>query len=312
MVLLLHTGVEKRHMPIDNADVTAYFLIGGIAIPLFFMTSGYLLANKNATLKYRIRKITGILLFTLITCLIWTVWGAIRGRTTEFIGTLAHDYLLSFFQIGPFYVFWYFGAMIIIYAILPLIQKVIHSKYFLESILALLGICTVMCILDVRFLLEKKYVIQTFRIWYWLFYFMLGAYVRLNEYKFKKVKWWHAILACFAFVFFGRIVSAGGNEYLFGSIPCILYALLTFCACLNCKIQNSVIIDKLSHCFLPVYAWHIIILQALFQRPPMTLIEASFSPFIAVPLEFLFATAIIVSLSLVVMKIPYMDKLFRI
>lgn len=310
MVLLLHTGLVRGFC--GYTTVLETYFIGGIAIPLFFMTSGYLMVNKDSSIKYRIRKAAGILLFVFLTCLIWTLWDTLRGRTTDFISTLSHIYILSFFQKGPFFVFWYFGAMILIYAVLPIIHRIIYGKYFLISLVSLLCLCTIICTLNVKFLFEKKYVIQTFRIWYWIFYFMLGAYVRLNQRKFSKIRGWQAFLACIVFVFFGRLVSGGGIEYLFGSIPCVIYALLAFSSCINFKVQNSLVIKNLSQCFLPVYAWHMFVLDKLFKYLPVNLIEASLPPILAIFLEFIFAAAIIVSLSLILIRIPFINKLFRI
>lgn len=65
MVLLLHTGVVRGWSG-GYGPVPEVYQIAGIAMPLFLMASGYLLAGKTATLKYCARKIWGILRFTFI------------------------------------------------------------------------------------------------------------------------------------------------------------------------------------------------------------------------------------------------------
>ena len=46
MVLMLHVNVFKDWS--RTGSTGAYYALAGIAIPLFFMTSGYLMANKAA------------------------------------------------------------------------------------------------------------------------------------------------------------------------------------------------------------------------------------------------------------------------
>lgn len=70
MVLMLHTGVIRHFTSsYDYTSVPEVYMIAGIAIPLFFMVSGFLLVNKQVDRKYITNKILGILRFTLIICL---------------------------------------------------------------------------------------------------------------------------------------------------------------------------------------------------------------------------------------------------
>ena len=108
MVLMLHVNVFKDWSGTGNTE--AYYALAGIAIPLFFMTSGYLMANKQTDWKYAARKIWGILRFTLIICL--TIY-AIDYVT---YGKAHFQFPECYIQRGGLAVFWYFGAMIIIYA----------------------------------------------------------------------------------------------------------------------------------------------------------------------------------------------------
>ena len=71
MVLLLHTGVARHCSSIDYTSVPQVYLIAGIAIPMFFMVSGYLLSTKEPSFAYSARKTFGILKFTFIMCAGW-------------------------------------------------------------------------------------------------------------------------------------------------------------------------------------------------------------------------------------------------
>ena len=169
-----------------------------------------------------------------------------------------------------------------------------------------------MCVTDVACLFEKNHIIQPLRIWYWLLYFLLGAWTRQNQERFRRINWDYALIACICFVIFGKYVKAGGNEYLFGSIPCIAYAFITFMACVNTKITDSKVIAELSQCFLPVYAIHNILLGIFFSHQPMPMIESTFCPQIAIAIQYLIVSTIIVSISLVLMHTKYIKSLFRI
>ena len=57
MVLMLHVNVIRGWCGYET--IAVFFALPGIAIPLFFMVSGYLLADKSVEWKYRRRKIWG-------------------------------------------------------------------------------------------------------------------------------------------------------------------------------------------------------------------------------------------------------------
>lgn len=313
MVLLLHVGVI-RGLSLICCQVPEIYLLAGIAIPLFFMVSGYLLSSKNVSIEYCSRKIWGIIRFVLIVCILYGVLRLLMGRLDflSAISAIVNNFLKGFIQRGEFGVFWYFGAMLIIYTLLPVLHYVINSRYLQYVIVALWLISTLMCFLDVRFRFEKQYIPQTFRLWYWLLYFLLGATINKHPKSFHWIRWRHVFLAGLGFIFFGYYVHAGGNEYLFGSLPCMLYAMMTFCACINTRINNTRVIDELSSLFLPVYAFHMIGLIFLYKHWPMPQIEDFFCPHIAITIEYIIATGVIVFVCWLIMRIPYANKVFRI
>lgn len=80
MLMVIHirvTGVVSESLLSLCND--AY---SGIAIPLFFMVSGYLLSAKNLTPKYSVKKIKGILRFvgiTVTTIIAYRTFFAVAG-----------------------------------------------------------------------------------------------------------------------------------------------------------------------------------------------------------------------------------------
>lgn len=175
-VVGLHT------FPKDLSLVTAsLYYLSGFAVPFFFMSSGFFLLNRGElNYKYVWHKCAGIIKIVLFwNCILY----ALRlGKALIFnkifainIFVFLEGFLKSFVQKGKLWQFWYLGALLIIYVLLPVLSK-LNQK----SRRVLLLICGVISIvIQVASFLYgepvQKHVIQTFRIWTWLFYFLLGA-----------------------------------------------------------------------------------------------------------------------------------------
>ena len=111
MVLMLHVNVLKQWSSTGIDD--AFYVLPGIAIPLFFMTSGYLMADKKVSREYILRKIWGIIRFSFIISVI------VYGVRSAFHDDVAFPFPFCFLQLYDLGVFWYFGAMRLVYAFLP-------------------------------------------------------------------------------------------------------------------------------------------------------------------------------------------------
>lgn len=203
--------------------------------------------------------------------------------------------------------------MIAIYAFLPLVQTILRQKRgALWLFMSAFAISTAAFSADMSCQFEKQFICQTFRLWYWMMYFALGAIVVKHEsFLVRYIPVWSVPVSCLLFIFFGRKADVGGNEYLFGSIPCLLYAFCTFVAVLKTDIHSSKCIERLSGVFLPVFAFHVMILQLLFNSHLMCAVEV-LPPVIAFSLEFVISAALIISLSLLLMRFPVSQRLMRI
>ena len=168
-------------MPKDLSFVTAalYYLCG-FAVPTFFLQSGYFLLNRGQVdISYAKRKCWGVI--RVVVC--WNAVIAILKVLKAFLarGSVMMD-LLNFplvcikclVQKGMLWHFWYLGALLVIYLMLPLLTRVAYKK-------KLLLVCTCGIAVTLEFVSYwlgypvQKYIIQTFRLWTWLFYFMLGS-----------------------------------------------------------------------------------------------------------------------------------------
>ena len=123
-VMILHIPFMWRAD--DNLLAFTMSRSAGMAIPLFFMVSGFLLFGRKPDFRYSIKKIIGIIKFVVIISLTWTIGVCILKQQVNW-----HDILSAFY--GPFIqegilgVFWYLGAMCLIYAALPIINRYINN-----------------------------------------------------------------------------------------------------------------------------------------------------------------------------------------
>lgn len=96
----------------------------------------------------------------------------------------------SLVQKGYFFQFWFFGTLIIIYLVLPVL-----FKWFNKLCILMLSISIIITLLiDVISIISnfpiQSLVIQTFRIWTWLTYFMLGGIIKrrgIHDYITNKI-----------------------------------------------------------------------------------------------------------------------------
>lgn len=307
-VLCLHSNVGKQ----DSVVAFTMTTIAGISIPLFFMTSGYLLWNRTIGYDYSWKKIKGIIRFCFIICFFyWLIFDLIKGSwPTEVL----HDFFEGFFQGGHLWMFWYFGAMIILYLLLPL-TSVLNNKYshFGDCLIGALLLCiSVTFILNVQFDFERRYINQTMRLWNWIFYFGLGGLICKYENSIKKIRRRFflvlLVLSALGFMGFRLFMKANlsGIEYYFGSFPCVIYAITAFLFSLRQEIMSNRWISILSEMFLPVYALHWIVLTYTSR------IETSFVGIFSPIADFLILCIAMLSLSYILMRTPYVKSIFRL
>ena len=202
---------EKRNLNLDLAKLISCFAVVGLhtlkpelsvlnkvlyylcgfAVPIFIMSSGFIvLHKKEITLKYAVSKSLIILRIVVIwSFLIWVIQCIQNFRN----GTISPSILLGFpknivkslIQKGWLSHFWYLGAMILLYCIAILLHKMIKynantkdaqikKTIMLWSIAAILSMMIQLTSYIAKEPIQKL-VIQTFRLWSWVQYFLLGA-----------------------------------------------------------------------------------------------------------------------------------------
>lgn len=307
-------GVMALHTCVGKADELSGFLLSrtfGLSMPLFFMVSGYLMQGRDVDWKYSVRKVWGILRFTFIICFAyWFVHSIRHGLDLHLFSEI---WLGSFVQQGPFYVFWYFGSMMLLYIFLPYYNKMeMNTALFYPKMIAvLLGVvfCTFMA--DYIFGFEKLYVAQTFRLWYWLLFFTFGQLLKhLNRggqkihISFGYVLFFYITLMFFVWV---SRTYQNGIEYFFGANLMMLYALSMFVYISQIQIKSSRLITELSVCFLPVYAIHNFVIAYVHKMDGILSLGG-----LTIYIDYILVVAITLGFSWLLMKIPFMNKIFKI
>jgi surface polysaccharide O-acyltransferase-like enzyme len=303
-------GVISLHCNMDRLDNMVAFVISriaGISIPLFFMVSGYLLLEKGGDWRYSFRKILGIIKYVFLCSLVFSFFYVIVHQ--QFNINVFGIFLRSFIQKGPLWMFWYFGAMCLLYMLLPLLKWADKRwDYFYPKMFACL-LCVDFMVFILTFAYRWEYdVIQSFRLWNWLTYFSLGLII--HKYNIHISVNTLVVLAS-AFLFVGFVYCSRKNidgiEYFFTTPLCMMYATLFFVKIHSMHIQNNLFISKLSNLFLPVYTIHYFVIKAF--RDIMT------SQYIGIwtPLfDYLAITIITLLVCYMIMEVPMAKRFFRI
>lgn len=201
--------------------------------------------------------------------------------------------------------------MIVIYALLPLLKRLMDSAHLPHALVGLGCVCCAVFAANVCWDFEQ-HVTQTFRLWNWLFYFLLGAYVREHGERLRWVRWWHAALTTILYVGFFLLVGLSSNAFYFCSPLCMVHTLVVFVVILRLKVEGSVWVARLSGTFLPVYTLHGFIEVAWCKTGAFRLLERTATLPLAYCVELAVVLLTCFAVALLLMRIPLMRKVFRI
>lgn len=308
-------GLHTLQKDLSLLNASMYYMCG-FAVPVFFMASGYILLNREiSTPRYYIRKILNIFrvvtFWSVLYFLVHFIWDLKEHNLNDYtIFFLPLLVLKSFIQKGPLWHFWYLGALIILYAILPFLKKL--SNYYKQLwIILLITCCTIQLFSYIIGTPLQEYCLQTFRLWTWLQYFILGGLVKNNVFIKGISKQVHtmALISITLFVVFfqnlvGRYVLHNCYaEYFYDSFLTILWIslLFTYIMKLNLSPRAIKVVDCFSVITMGVYILHPFVMKII-------------SHFIIANTFFLsliyFCAVLLVSafLSLIIKKIPMIKR----
>lgn len=200
-VVCLHT-VNPRLGPIHKW----VYHIAWCAIPLFMMATGYFLFQKEkekVTQSYIVTKILGIFRF----CYAWGIIfmactiGILLIKEQDYVTAiyLAADYpadvILCMLQDGTLGVTWFCGALVLLYLFAYVYYQKNMRAHRVWLYAFLVGFCMQVVSCVTRFSVRTLFR-ETFCIWCWLQYAMLGAMMpRINRKLQERVPLWaHGLL----------------------------------------------------------------------------------------------------------------------
>ena len=267
-VVVLHS--TRPGFNLEQYNISAYlYYLATYAIPLFFMLNGYFLLNKKKLpYSYVFNKIRGILTIVFVwNMLIWVIKRDFNvNPLMKIIGSLI--------QKGYAYQFWFFGSLII-YLTLPIVKKVLEKDYSYFVILLILIVIGIVIEMINTFIFHKplqQYVPQTFRLWTWFFYYILGGY--LGKINIQEIKLTKLIKISFSIIFIispillfylaKNVYHDAPAEYFYDSMIVKIVSIGLFILFLkiekNIVLKNNELIVKLSSLTMGVYIVHTYVL----------------------------------------------------
>ena len=313
-VVLLHTTMIG-FKDTGSWNLLAYlYYLGTYSIPLFFMVNGYLLlGKKEITYPYILQKVKWI----LITVSSWTfiVWLFKR----DFAVNPVKKIIGSMVQKGYFFQFWFFGALILIYLCLPVLRKILNSKrryLYILSFFTTIGLIFELANIIIQTPLQS-YVIQTFRLWTWFFYYFLGGLVAQFDKEFIKngFKTWMKIVAVLLLlitpvILFFLAKTIYHNlfaEYFYDILFVKIVSLGVFLTILTLSLKESKYkwIVSLSNQTMGVFIVHTYVMKVLEKLLGFSYTGA----YLLFPIFTLCISIIVVSL---LMKIPYFNRIVKL
>lgn len=259
---------------VGMSNYTIYYLCG-CGVPLFFMVNGYLLlARKEVDYTYAFHKILHILKVVFL----WNLLIAIP--VFIFRNKIVNPFRLSLdslLQKGYLWHFWFFGALLLLYLLLPLLHKLVYGNKRHHGVVCFILMC--LCLFMSITSMIKGYPLHMFipqplRLWTWLFYFLLGGlFAELATEEIRISLPVHGMLLILFTVINNFSDKRVGlylthsrlAEYFYDNFSSIVwYALLfTFLLRLPLKEKAASLISRLSSLTMGIFIIHPILLTAL-------------------------------------------------
>ena len=328
-VIGLHVFYNKNSV----ASSVIYYLCG-FSVPSFFMSTGYFVMNRQtADRTYAVRKFLGLLrlllLWDILEFGVRVIIRAAKGQDLSAFGPvgLAKAVVRSIIQKGVLWEtmwhFWYLAALMILYLLLPLLYRLyvgdrspddrFSSLFRLWAGLALVGILAQLisyCIGQPF----QKFFCQTFRLWTWLQYLVLGGLApRLRTAAEKRLPLpLHGLCLFLMTVYvmvYQNIVGRGllhnlYAEYFYDDAFTVFWVLLLYTFLLRVPIPRLLhrILEIMSPLTLGIYIVHPLFLKAVRTYYPSAGLKVALITYLAV----FAASALTV---LIMSRIPVIRKL---
>ncbi|WP_420196363.1 acyltransferase [Lapidilactobacillus dextrinicus] len=284
-VILLHVSMPvfyQNKIEFSTASVLPskiLYYLGTCAVPLFFMANGFFILNKKEiSWSYIKKKILLIMVPVISWNLLLFIGYIVKG---EFNKNLIFVILGSLLQKGFFFQFWFLGSLIILLLIAVFLNKLL-KKSKKKYIMILIMLILLASILDVinhfsGSLPVQSHVIQTFRLWTWIMYYMLGGLIG-NLYfssdwfqdilQHKKNILGSFLIITILFLAYAiiniKFIQTPYAEYDYDNLIFMIWTVLIFIMCLSItkfSVTSTKIIELISKYSFGIYIVHVPILK---------------------------------------------------
>ncbi len=301
---------------VGMANYTIYYLCD-CGVPLFFMVNGYLLLSRDKVdYPYVFHKILHILKVVVLWNLLITIPVFLFRR--KLVNPLRLS-LESLLQKGYLWHFWFFGALIIIYLLLPLLHSFFGGKVLHHKIICfvLMCVCLIMNILSmIKGYPLDMFIPQPLRLWTWLFYFLLGGLFFHIAPRIRHLPVSFHALLLILFTVINNIaekriglylINSRLAEYFYDDLTSILWYTILFAFLLRIPLRSSIAsaVSRFSGLTMGIFIVHPILLTLLntVYMPAGTLSVLAF---------WMLITLISFAITLVISKIPAAKHLVRL
>lgn len=229
------------------------------------------------------------------------------------------DSIGNLIQKGYFYQFWFFGALIIIYIILPILhKKFLNNKFAVKLVILTITISLIIDILSIiracmGLSIIQINVIQTFRIWTWFSYFILGGFIGKNNVwniiinkislKFNVILFiFSSIIVIIYQLFLGScIYGVKYAEYFYDNIFTFSWVFLLFLLVNRLSWRKNKLLDFISSNIIGIYIVHMTVIRFLTKI-------YHFDTIILITL----VIGLSILVSYIISKVPIMKKIIQI
>lgn len=318
LVITLHSLDPTNPVVTNNTFNLSLYYVGTLAIPVFFMASGYFVLNKSyISYAYSFNRIKNILIVVFSWLILYSLAVLVVKHKFTFLNEIEGSAFTGISD-SHFYHFWFFWALIIMLLIAPILVWILqHSfKYFFGLTIIVTLICLIQ---DVSIHMGYAYLMrdtpQVFRINIWLEYYLLGGLVgnsHFNEVK-KFVKN-HFLIFCILdlFLYIALIIYSLWNRHIIGwayaeaNYNNILVMLIALISMTLFAIANPRLKDKIE--FIIPATMGIYILQSLVIGKIEKISIFNSYPAAVIPIVFI-SCWVIVEIGL---RIPGIRRLFKL
>lgn len=273
-VVGLHTFTKG----ISLTSTVAYYACG-FAVPIFFMCSGAFLLNRGGVDRsYVVKKLRQLLivlvLWAAVLSFVFVIGKLITGAddVASLVSVFPITLFGSLFQIGLLSHGWFLWALAIVYCFLPLLSSLtLRGKKNCFLLFASFGLAVQGLSCFVGFPLAS-FVPQTFRIWIWLEYFLLGGLLYpLCNGSHLSGNGFTLIFACIVAivwqmyagtVLMPEVTGSAHAEYFYDGLPCLVLCAILFLFSIRLR-PDSKPWEYLGSLTMGVYLLHLFVVRAL-------------------------------------------------